>query len=101
MHYVGHPKNYEHILVVPPASGENLLGQNARVRIIEISKFYMKGVLVDDIPSPNQLMLNNGTIKQFFRSPMPKILLFSQALIFIYFVIRYFFDSLITLLLGI
>lgn len=99
MHYVGHPKNYEHILVVPPISGESLLGQNLRVRITEVSKFYMKGVLVCNADSSNQLILNNKTIKQFLRSPILRILLYSQALIFVYFVIRYLFDSLISFLL--
>lgn len=48
-HYVGHNKYYEHFLI--PAQ-KCLLGKFVEVRIVEVSKFYMKAVLVkSDISS--------------------------------------------------
>uniref|UniRef100_A0A914EF09 tRNA-t(6)A37 methylthiotransferase n=1 Tax=Acrobeloides nanus TaxID=290746 RepID=A0A914EF09_9BILA len=43
LHFVGHNKSYEHILV---PSSENLMGKRVRVRITEVSKFYMKSIVV-------------------------------------------------------
>jgi hypothetical protein len=50
IHYVGHNKCYEHILVPKPAE-RSLLGKWARVRVTEVSKFYMKSVIVTDVTS--------------------------------------------------
>lgn len=42
-HYVGHNKCYEHFLI---HAKKCLLGKWVEVRIVEVSKFYMKAVLV-------------------------------------------------------
>ncbi|VBB33366.1 unnamed protein product [Acanthocheilonema viteae] len=44
-HYVGHNKYYEHFLI---SAKKCLLGKWVEVRITEVSKFYMKAVLVTD-----------------------------------------------------
>uniref|UniRef100_A0A7E4V0M1 tRNA-t(6)A37 methylthiotransferase n=1 Tax=Panagrellus redivivus TaxID=6233 RepID=A0A7E4V0M1_PANRE len=48
VHYVGHNKTYEHLLVPAPVSGESLLGKRVKVRITETAKFYMKTVIVSE-----------------------------------------------------
>ena len=47
VHYVGHNKHYEHVLV-PPCEGRQLEGHWADVRITSVSKFYMKSELVGE-----------------------------------------------------
>lgn len=46
VHYVGHNKSYEHILV-PTINGHDLLGKWAKVKITEVAKFYMKSVILE------------------------------------------------------
>ncbi|KAL7735184.1 hypothetical protein ACLKA6_014900 [Drosophila palustris] len=45
LHYVGHNKNYEQVLL---PMRDNLLGTSVRVRITATSKFSMMGVILDD-----------------------------------------------------
>uniref|UniRef100_A0A0K0DHC4 DNA helicase n=1 Tax=Angiostrongylus cantonensis TaxID=6313 RepID=A0A0K0DHC4_ANGCA len=58
---VGHNKCYEHFLL---PYREGVMGNWIRVRITEVSKFYMRSVLCDNIDDRNKLTLTDWSAKQ-------------------------------------
>ncbi|VDM55883.1 unnamed protein product [Angiostrongylus costaricensis] len=58
---VGHNKCYEHFLL---PYREGVMGNWIRVRITEVSKFYMRSVLCGSIDDRNKLTLTDWTAKQ-------------------------------------
>ncbi|KAI6203010.1 hypothetical protein M3Y94_00507200 [Aphelenchoides besseyi] len=60
VHFVGHNKSYEHILV-PPAPGVELGGW-ARVQITKTSKFHMKSQVIETETFEAKSFLNNKTV---------------------------------------
>lgn len=55
IHYVGHNKSYEQILV--PGDDASILGHFVDVKIVEVSKYHMKSCLIKK---------NSNTVMKFF-----------------------------------
>lgn len=96
VHYVGHNKSYEHLLV--PGDGRDLLGCHARVRVTEVSKFYMKSVLVSSEPRAGGLQVDvppNSVLNFFYnaiKAPVfaensyaLRIIVLSQVVLLVYY----------------
>ncbi|KAJ1354963.1 hypothetical protein KIN20_012067 [Parelaphostrongylus tenuis] len=58
---VGHNKCYEHFLL---PYREGMMGNWTRVRVVEVSKFYMRSVLCDNMDAMKKLTITDWTAKQ-------------------------------------
>jgi len=84
-HFVGHNDFYEHILV--PPTGNDLLGQRIRVKIVEVSKFYMKSIILDECSSNKEMSTSKSNVLKPIGINLKHItIIFSISYIVLFFV---------------
>lgn len=90
--------SYEHILVAPPVKfnqklNKCLLGEWAKVKIINVSKFYLKAELITSFYDFNIKNFNFIKIKEFVlvlkKKQFLSKILFLYGTLFLYFIINY------------
>jgi threonylcarbamoyladenosine tRNA methylthiotransferase CDKAL1 len=91
IHFVGHNKYYEHILV-PAHGNDSLLGKRVMCKITEVSKFHMKSVIVSEpnLAAPTAIEKRKNAIKipDFYVAG-----LLSGVLLFAYFMFKFLYVS--------
>lgn len=79
VNFVGHNKSYEQILIPP---GRDLLGQRVKVKIVDVSKFHMKGQIIEDKSTKELMTKKESSISIVFAA------LFAQIAIVVYLLMK-------------